>query len=502
MGAIEQCEGCGPSDFIYQDREEMILDPKMPNLQKIGTMARLCYRVEPKEGENQRDVDMRVVKHCISSGHESVLEHGIVSVFINPEATEDSKRFGAAFCRDKSPLDFHQLFAFGATDAQMKYIESWMEPELYDKFILREGTNATDKRILPCFVGDVRAWRQVIRERVYIETQAKNKVALALTLKVLFELSRYDDGDVLFGDLVEDINNGLMKSEKFMEIFFPAEACVAPFKDDETLTLQSYCEHVFGSHESVIAGQASPSASVSVILTTDRAMTHQHVRHRKNVAYSQESQRYVNYDKKGIRFINLTMEPSKFQKWCEENGKTLDDIFDDYDLGRVRKDKLGAYYFIPWNSGMVQAAKAYQACVDLKRHWKDAKPETKTDLPQMPPETARGVLPNDTATRIGVTWFRTAGFINFAFWRLEAHAQYVIRATLARMIKKMFQMGHPFCETVPHEVAIHWLEQIKEQNLFKDNTDIDKLIEYRKMIRAHVEKYIKEHAEELKKITQ
>ena len=50
-------------------------------------------------------------------------------------------------------------------------------------------------------------------------------------------------------------------------------------------------------HESVLE-----HASVTVRIICDRACSHQLVRHRL-AAYSQESQRYCNYGKKGFQFI-------------------------------------------------------------------------------------------------------------------------------------------------------------------------------------------------------
>jgi len=495
MGGIEAADGSSPADFIFEDRKEEILNPNLSNIEKIGKMARLCYRSEPKESENQHDVDLRVIKHCIESGHESVLEHGIVSVFINPEATEDSKHYGEVYLKDKSPINFRQVFAMGATDAQMKFTEQFMDPELYDKFVQRTKYADQNKKILPCLVADVRAWRQIVRERIYLETQSRNKVALALTLKLLFELDAQDEDHILFNDLVNDINDGLFKEEKFVETF--GVDGMSAFAEGEELNLANYCKHVFTDPTTLIAGQASSCASISIILTTDRVTSHQHVRHRKNVAYSQESQRYVNYDKKGVRIIPLTMEPSKFEKWCEENGKSIDDIFDDYDLGRVRKDKIGAYYFTPWNEGVVHAVDSYRKCLNLDKYWKNLEPEYKTNLPPMPTETARDKLENDVATRLGVTWLRTSSFINFVFWRLDEHAQYSIRSALARIIKNAFSMNHPFCETIPHKLAMSWFELIKAQKLFKDNSDLDKIVEYREGINKSVQKYIQEHAAEL-----
>ena len=113
-----------------------------------------------------------------------------------------------------------------------------------------------------------------------------------------------------------------------------------------------------------------------------------------------------------------------------------------------------------------------------------------TDL-RLPSETCRGVLPNDTATTIGVTWMRPSSFINFCYWRLDHHAQYSIRAMLARIVKEIFINHVPFIETIPFNAAMRWFKQIKEQKLFKDDSAIDRIIKERTIVQEFVESQIK-----------
>ena len=462
------------------DRTEEIIDPNLSNVDKIGRMTRLCYRTEPKDGEDQHSVNIRIIKHCIESGHESVLEHGIMSVFINPEVTEDSQKI-TNYLKLEKPTNLQFIWNMCKNDAASKYIEQFYDPELHDKFAAKYNVDKEQHRVLPTYAGDVRAWRQTIRERIYINTSTKDLVGLALTLKVLQQLDASDADHVLFADIVEDVNERMLKDENIVRYFQNSE--YVKFEKGEPITIDAVCDKCFKCTNSVFAGQSSACASLSVILTTDRAVTHQLVRHRKNVAYSQESQRYVNYDKKGAYVVPLTVEPSKYVKWCEDNHVSMDDLFADYDTGRLNEecDAVRAHFNM-WISAVSAAFNVYH---DLL---KDT-----TGSINLPTETARGVLPNDTATRIGVTWFRSAAFINLCFWRLEAHAQYSIRSMIARVVYKMFASSHPFCMCLPHHVVMGWFNQMKEQKLFKDEKMIDDIIERQTKLQEAVSKYVKEH---------
>lgn len=98
--------------------------------------------------------------------------------------------------------------------------------------------------------------------------------------------------------------------------------------------------------------------SISVRLITDRAVTHELVRHRIGVAYSQESQRYVAY-KNDVEFILPTVFYSTQPK--------------------------GAYD--PW----------YNACEASELYYQELLRSGTS------PQIARSVLPNSTKTEIVVT---------------------------------------------------------------------------------------------------
>lgn len=450
------------------NRSEKILDPNMDLIDKIGTMARICYKGQGDDRETAK----RIILKCIKDGHESILEHGIISLFINPENTEDSKFFAEKYIKDAGDgVKFSRIWGSVATDAQSKYVEMFSDPEIYTKHMHRVDPNfqvtTENNKIMRVQVADVRTWRQVIRERVYLATRTSNSLQFVLDLLVLRKLYEVDGSGVLFGDLVENVNSLLAQKD------FRDRMLIEPTQENIEYDLTSVTDHYFKDPMTVIAEQASGAASLSVIITTDRATTHQLVRHRKNVAYSQESQRYVNYDKKGFRVIPLTVEPTKYP-WLVKDA--------DYDTGRV-SDETTVYK--SWRQAIENAFASYS---ELLHYYDEDKGGTGKNLP---PETCRGVLPNDTATTIGVTWFRPSSFINFCFWRLDSHAQYAIRSMIARIVKDMYLNNHPFCETLPFTAAMDWMHHIKDQKLFKDLTPIDVIIQRRTAIQEFIEKELK-----------
>jgi thymidylate synthase (FAD) len=104
-------------------------------------------------------------------------------------------------------------------------------------------------------------------------------------------------------------------------------------------------------HESVLE-----HTRVTVELTTDRGITHELVRHRTGIAFTQESTRYCNYGKKDIEFI----EP--------------------HFKNRAERDI--------WRFAMEAAETAYQRL---------------TNDYSVPPQLARSVLPNSLSAKIGIT---------------------------------------------------------------------------------------------------
>lgn len=105
-------------------------------------------------------------------------------------------------------------------------------------------------------------------------------------------------------------------------------------------------------HESVLEHQ-----SISILLTCDRGVSHEVVRHRI-AAYSQESTRYCNYGGEGITVIS------------------------------IREFFINPHSFDVWFSAMINCERAY---LDLLKNGES-------------PQIARSVLPNSLKTEIFITY--------------------------------------------------------------------------------------------------
>jgi len=123
---------------------------------------------------------------------------------------------------------------------------------------------------------------------------------------------------------------------------------------------------IANGHESVLE-----HSSLSVIFITDRAVTHELVRHRL-ASFTQESQRYCNYAKDKFNNEVTFIEPW----WISDSDPIDSDV---------------AY---PWITAIGTAEQEYFKLLDIG----------------MAPQDARAVLPNSTKTEIGVT-------ANYREWR-------------------------------------------------------------------------------------
>lgn len=135
-------------------------------------------------------------------------------------------------------------------------------------------------------------------------------------------------------------------------------------------------------HESVLE-----HGSMTVVLVTDRSVTHQLVRHRLS-SYSQESQRYCNYALNKFDSQILFLPPMSFPNWSEDMKKSF--------MNHLQN-----------------------SCDLYEKYLKEG----------VRPEVARAILPQCTKTQIAVT-------ANFREWRTimklrcEKHAQAEIRALM------------------------------------------------------------------------
>jgi thymidylate synthase (FAD) len=125
-------------------------------------------------------------------------------------------------------------------------------------------------------------------------------------------------------------------------------------------------ENPVTNHDKLSGSEMKKHMTLTCKIIGDRSMSHQLVRHRL-FAFSQESQRYCNYGKKGYQFI---MPPSIADKEI------------------ARKE---------WLDSLEVAIGDYEALLA----WK------------IPPEDARSVLPNCTKTEVVTTG--TLGYWNYVF---------------------------------------------------------------------------------------
>ena len=141
-------------------------------------------------------------------------------------------------------------------------------------------------------------------------------------------------------------------------------------------------------HESVLE-----HVSVSFMLTVPRSISHQIVRHRIGVAYSQQSQRYIDLSKEPLKVIAPVPE-------------------------------LNASELMLWRESVEFSALTYNKLIAAG----------------VRPEQARSVLPNCTATKLGMT-------ANFRAWRhilkeryLNKRADPAIREVMSQVAAKLKKM--------------------------------------------------------------
>lgn len=145
------------------------------------------------------------------------------------------------------------------------------------------------------------------------------------------------------------------------------------YKSEDRITgdsAKTFCKAILGrNHVSVIEHE-----SVSVRIVCDRGVTHEIVRHRL-ASYSQESTRYVNYEKKGAAFV--------IPPWVQLDPCEVTDVDDEVRTLVALNRRADA----TWLLAMHGAEVSYNEL--LNDGWK--------------PEQARSVLPNSLKTEIVMT---------------------------------------------------------------------------------------------------
>ena len=149
-------------------------------------------------------------------------------------------------------------------------------------------------------------------------------------------------------------------------------------------------------------------ASVSVLFTCDRGVTHEIVRHRV-ASYAQESTRYVNYskDKFGneIGYIDIAGGIALDTKMKDLPVKTIDAIISEW----------------------------HQACIDAEKHYMKMLELGAT------PQIARSVLNNSTKTDINVT-MNLREWRHFFELRCDTPAHPQMRELVIPLLKEMSEV--------------------------------------------------------------
>lgn len=181
------------------------------------------------------------------------------------------------------------------------------------------------------------------------------KPIMHVTLNPLFirELD-YPSAHIMFPDVV-DGDAMLKRLERIARVAYKTEEYIKEGSDRVLLN-----KILKSGHESVIEHE-----SVTVLWKVDRAMSHEIVRHRI-AAYTQESQRYCNYNKKGYEVI----------------------------VPLYLRDKKSSPEYMEWQNAVLSVITRYQQWVDSG----------------VKPEQARAVLPNCMATTLVST-------MNLREWR-------------------------------------------------------------------------------------
>jgi len=168
------------------------------------------------------------------------------------------------------------------------------------------------------------------------------------------------------------------------------------YKSEDKITEDSYNKMIamlrMRKHESVLE-----HGNVTVRMIGSRAFTHQLIRHRL-AAYSQESQRYVNYSKNKHGNSITFIKPIGYEEWDDELKES----------------------FV---TGLLDAESCYLELI----------------AGGMKAEDARGILPNQTKTEIVVT-MNLRAWRHFFSMRCDSHAQSEIRFIAKQLLWKMFEV--------------------------------------------------------------
>ncbi len=405
---------CSNDVFSIVDRCEQLVVEHDP-MKKIEQFARICYRSEDKIKDNS---SIGLIKHCINNNHTSVLEHFYISVFFPSEG------------HYKEILGDDRMTPSYIWNSCDSIVKRTFINEFWDRHIrINKDIPAEQTIVWRCSVGNLTTWRSIVADG--LEASIKQDVYPAIVLHVALLKTLHNVAPIFFQDIVDWFDAVVTVS------LAPGNALskIMEDLDRRDYALENIPDSKIGI--GLVAAEAI-GYSASFIVETDRAVSHQLVRHRIGCSYSQESQRYCDYSKRGIGVCHPVLEPSKYT-----------DLVFNTEFGYIRYDSEAC---ARWVDAVRSAGHAYYALKAIK----------------LPSETARGILPNDTATKIGVTMTFSA----LEHWfdkRLEKVAQYSIRSMATRVLKLMIDSDHPVLVNINPRSMIRWAKWLVEQN----NHDIE-----------------------------
>lgn len=323
-------------------------------LKKIEYMARLCRGTEDKV--NPDKINVPLIKFLTAKGHESVLEHYRINVMI--------------------PCNFKEFDVVHTCQN---------DTELFDEIILGENRHYHYEGILeqPIDVSDpsrgnrsfhvlaanIRFWRDCVR--AFLDEA---------WVKKLFSISELISSEDRPRDRREDLAYSLYKWQPLLFEDLIPEHLLNKWKNSEEFLAEYYR---FEFEEA--------TDYLTVIVDTDRCVSHQWVRHREDFSFSQQSQRTVRQGNSVAYCLPIGFS------WVDDNNTI----------------------FQLWKSDMDANSAKYIYLLDEMK---------------LPPEEARNWLAGSAATRIGITATIDA-WKRFLALRLPDDAYPPIRV-LAREIKR------------------------------------------------------------------
>lgn len=442
-----------------------IINPNMDQVEKVAMMARICYRSEQASGPES---DKRLIRSCISKGHTSVMEHGLMGVFFDNKPVPD-KQLRPDWDKAPGKVVSDEIIweSINSLDIKRYVLDGVDDDKLVDKFDPEFRKEHPDQfATLQCKYANLRAWLNIESDIFDAAIASGDPMVIGfVTALVKASLEAFPS---VFCELHDALN------KRIASLIVPGTVLATKLNGETAdLTVDKLYDLCAGNKHRILAAPMTNRASLSVIFTTERAVTHELVRHRADTAFSQESQRWVNYNKKGFDFIIPSLDPVKYEKSAfsvaeEELLPNIGPVKSGLEVdGSIPQDSS---LFEFWKQKMEDAVSSYEIFSQF-----NINPNEEKIYSALPPEFCRCVLPNSCATKIGVT-FTVPSFSNFMHWRLGPDAYWPFRSLVGRMIVYALDMQHPFFSNFHPNVIKTWLKKISEQRICVDTELMSRLV--------------------------